>query len=78
MPVLYVFMKTPPPDNLDAKLNAWEVNPRVPASFQREVWQRIASRQAAREEAFWPRLTQEREVTEAPGLGSGSEDITGI
>lgn len=44
------------PDDLSAKLRAWKVESRVPASFQREVWQRIALRQAARENAFWPRV----------------------
>jgi hypothetical protein len=51
-------MNEPAPDNLTAKLRTWKVEPRVPASFQREVWQRIATRQAARESAFWPRVAQ--------------------
>ena len=46
------------PDDLSAKLRAWKVEPQVPASFQREVWQRIAIRQTAREEAFWPNLAR--------------------
>jgi hypothetical protein len=45
-------------NDLSAKLRAWKVDPKVPASFQREVWQRIAQRQAAREEAFWPRFME--------------------
>src|SRR5260221_10269257 len=45
-------------DELSAKLHAWKVEPKVPASFQREVWQRIASRQTARDEAFWPRVME--------------------
>ena len=45
-------------DDLSAKLRAWQVEPPVPGSFQREVWQRIAARQTAREAAFWPRLAQ--------------------
>ncbi len=45
-------------DELSAKLRAWKVEPKVPASFQREVWQRIAARQAAHDEAFWPRVTE--------------------
>ena len=43
-------------DDLSAKLRAWKVAPQVPGSFQREMWQRIAARQAVREEAFWPKL----------------------
>jgi hypothetical protein len=46
------------PDDLDAKLHAWTVEARVPSSFQREVWQRIATRQAARDGAFWPGLAR--------------------
>ena len=45
-------------DELSAKLRAWKVEPQVPGSFSREVWQRIAARQTAREEAFWPRVVQ--------------------
>ena len=45
-------------DNLSAKLDAWKVEPRVPASFQREVWQRIATRQAARDDAFWSHVKE--------------------
>ncbi|HYR57914.1 MAG TPA: hypothetical protein VEO95_04770 [Chthoniobacteraceae bacterium] len=45
-------------DDLSAKLRTWQVKPAVPGSFQREVWQRIATRQAAREDAFLPRLWQ--------------------
>ena len=42
------------PNDLSTKLRAWKAEPQVPASFQREVWQRIAVRQTARDEAFWP------------------------
>ena len=45
-------------DDLPAKLRTWKVAPQVPGSFPREVWQRIAARQTAREEAFWPRVVQ--------------------
>ena len=45
-------------DDLSAKLRVWQVGPQVPGSFQREVWQRIAARQTAREAAWWPRLAQ--------------------
>ena len=34
--------------NLKKKLEAWRVEPRIPSSFQREVWQRIAAKEAAR------------------------------
>ena len=44
-------------DDLSAKLQMWTVEPQVPGSFSRQVWQRIATRQAAREEALWPRVT---------------------
>lgn len=43
-------------DDLSAKLQAWTVEPQVPGSFQRGVWQRISARQAARRESFWPQL----------------------
>ena len=45
-------------DDLSSKLRAWKVEPQVPGSFPHEVWQRIAARQAVREEAFWPQLVQ--------------------
>jgi len=45
-------------NDLSTKLRAWTVDPRVPTSFQREVWQRIAQRQAVRDEAFWPRVME--------------------
>jgi hypothetical protein len=45
-------------DGLSAKLRAWKVEPKAPASFQREVWQRIAARQTVRDEAFWPRAAR--------------------
>jgi hypothetical protein len=42
--------------DLSAKLRAWQVDPHLPAAFAREVWQRIAVRQAVRRDAFWPAL----------------------
>ena len=51
-------MNTPDPDNLSAKLRTWKVEPQVPGSFSREVWQRIAARQATREAASWPQVVQ--------------------
>jgi predicted thioredoxin/glutaredoxin len=51
-------MNTPDPDNLSAKLRTWTVEPQIPGSFQREVWQRIAARQTERAEAWWPRMVQ--------------------
>lgn len=44
------------PDELRPKLSAWKVNPQIPAGFPREVWQKIAARQAAREDAVGPSL----------------------
>lgn len=49
-------MNTPDSDELSAKLRTWTVEPQIPGSFQREVWQRIAVRQTARQEALWPQL----------------------
>jgi len=43
-------------EDLSAKLRTWTVEPQVPGSFQRDVWQRVSVRQTARQEAFWPRL----------------------
>jgi hypothetical protein len=43
-------------DHLSAKLRTWKVEPQIPASFQREVWQRISARGSARTEAFLPQL----------------------
>src|SRR5258708_38907582 len=51
-------MNTPDPGDLSAKLRTWTVEPTAPGSFPRKVWQRIAARQAGREEAFWPRVAQ--------------------
>lgn len=50
-------MKDFDPDDVSAKLRTWKVQPQVPGSFQREVWQRIA-RPTARAEAFGPNLVQ--------------------
>ena len=43
-------------DDVAAKLASWRVQPRLPSSFQREVWARIGSRQAEREAAFGRQL----------------------
>lgn len=51
-------MSNSEPDDLSAKLRAWKVEPHVPGAFQREVWQRIAARQTAREAFFWPLVRQ--------------------
>jgi hypothetical protein len=51
-------MKDSDPDDLRAKMLAWKVEPEMPGSFQREVWERIAARQTARENGFWPQLFQ--------------------
>jgi len=51
-------MNIPDPGDLSAKLRTWTVEPQVPGSFSRKVWQRIAARQAEREEAFWPKAMQ--------------------
>ena len=56
--VLYDFMTDSDSDELSTKLHAWKVEPKVPASFQREVWQRIAARQTVRDEAFWRRVME--------------------
>lgn len=40
-------------DDLKSKLESWKVDPAVPSGFQREVWQRIATREAARQEPGW-------------------------
>jgi hypothetical protein len=46
-------MKTTDGDsNLKRKLEAWRVEPRVPSSFQREVWQRIAVKETVRQTSF--------------------------
>lgn len=37
---------------LKKKLEAWRVDPRIPAGFQREVWQRIAAKETARRSSF--------------------------
>ena len=46
------------PDDLSAKLRTWKVEPQVPDSFQREVWQRIAARQAVRDGLLWLKIVQ--------------------
>ena len=51
-------MNTPDHDDLSARLRTWRVEPQVPGSFQREVWQRISTQQAARQEAFWAQLIE--------------------
>lgn len=40
-------------DDLKSKLDSWKVEPAVPGGFQREVWQRIASRAATRQASGW-------------------------
>jgi hypothetical protein len=40
-------------DELKRKLDTWKVAPAVPGGFQREVWQRIAAREAARQQSGW-------------------------
>ena len=45
-------------NDLSTRLRAWKVEPQVPDSFQREVWQRIAARQTARDTSFWSQLRQ--------------------
>jgi hypothetical protein len=50
-------MKNSEQNDLRAKLAAWKVAPQMPGSFQREVWRCIAARQAERESAFWPRIS---------------------
>jgi hypothetical protein len=52
------FMNDFDSDDLAAKLRSWKVEPKTPASFQRAVWQRIAARQAAREDALGPRVAR--------------------
>jgi len=37
---------------LKKKLETWEVNPRIPSGFQREVWQRTAVKETARRNSF--------------------------
>ena len=51
-------MKDSVPDDLSAKMRTWKVEPQVPGSFQRDVWQRIAARQTVGEEALWPKVVQ--------------------
>lgn len=46
------------PDDLSAKIRTWKVEPQVPGSFHRDVWQRIAARQSVREEALRPKLVR--------------------
>jgi len=51
-------MKTPEDGELKAKLQSWQIEARVPAGFQREVWQRIAARDQARHDVPWRRLVR--------------------
>lgn len=39
-------------DDLDQKLKGWTVDVQVPPRFRAEVWQRIAAREAVREQSF--------------------------
>lgn len=41
------------PDELSEKLRSWTAEVRIPRSFEAEVWQRIAARQAAQRRTFW-------------------------
>lgn len=41
----------------DLQLQQWQVAPRIPAGFQREVWARIAVRQAA-PKGFWVEMLE--------------------
>jgi hypothetical protein len=43
-----------PEEDLSGKLRAWKVSPPLPPDFQREVWQRIAAREASRDDLIWP------------------------
>jgi hypothetical protein len=56
--VFNVSMNESDSDDLIPKLRTWQVHPRVPKSFQREVWQRIAARQSARDDTFIRQLTR--------------------
>jgi len=51
-------MSNSPADDLSQKLRAWKVEPQIPTGFQREVWQRIAAGQAARQDTFWSATAQ--------------------
>ncbi|SRR5581483_7139245 len=42
--------------DLEQKLKAWKVNAEAPARFRADVWQRIAAREAAREQSFTHQL----------------------
>lgn len=44
-------------EDLDKILEAWKVEPEIPARFQANVWARIASRETERENSFWRGLT---------------------
>lgn len=47
-------MKTPSEDPLDELLSEWQVPAGTPASFQREVWARIAAAEA--DPGLWERV----------------------
>ena len=49
-------MNTSDSNDLSAKLRTWSIEPKLADSFSRQVWQRIAVRQAVREEVFWLRI----------------------
>lgn len=38
--------------HLKKKLETWQVEPRIPSSFHREVWMRIAAKKATRQNSF--------------------------
>src|SRR5438067_3941311 len=45
-------------DDLDQKLKAWKVDVQMPVRFRAEVWQRIAAREAVREQSFGRQLAR--------------------
>jgi hypothetical protein len=45
-------------EELKAWLKAWRVEPKVPDSFQREVWQRIAVRKSGRKGFLFGRMEE--------------------
>lgn len=46
------FMQTDPDEGLKRQLRLWEVQAKVPPSFQREVWRKIAARPGAADRRF--------------------------
>jgi hypothetical protein len=60
---------------LSRKLQEWRVEPVIPADFQREVWHRIAARQA---EPFWRPLTAWLEGMAARPAAAMAFVLTGV